>query len=170
MLTGSADFAPDGRFDYELATELERRGFFDGETRIDLVRRRQPSPVSQLEHDAWLLRNSGVFRLVVGFDTGPMHIAGSVGCDAARRTLSLFGPTSPWRYAPYDPSRSHDSLEGRYNTVLRPRRPCLPGLDRQYCVRYDSKRCRECMASLEPEAVAEKARSILAGDSATLGA
>lgn len=161
VLTGSADFSADGRFDRELAIELEQQGFFDGETRIDLIRRPLPAEVSQLEHDAWLLRYSGVFGLVVGFDTGPMHIAGSVGADAARRTLSLFGPTSPWRYAPYDPSRDAESLEGRYNTVLRPRRPCLPGSDRQYCRHYDSRRCRECMASLLPEAAAERALSML---------
>lgn len=69
----------------------------------------------------YLLRYGGVFDAVVGVDTGMMHLAGSItssadgGYDDVRRgnrTVSLFGPTDPNRFRPYDPT-------GRYNRVLR---------------------------------------------------
>jgi len=69
--------------------------------------------------DAYLQRYSGLLSLVIGVDTGLMHIAGSVNSDSegsydnvsGNRTLSLFGPTEPTRYAPYDPTH-------RFNIVI----------------------------------------------------
>ena len=36
-------------------------------------------------------------RLVIGNDSGPLHIAAALGCP----TIGLFGPTSPQRFGPY---------------------------------------------------------------------
>lgn len=74
--------------------------------------------------DAYLLRYSGLFDVVVGVDTGMMQIAGSVSSDAngeyggvaANRTVSLFGPTDPRVYKPYDPT-------GGFNLVVKPAKP-----------------------------------------------
>ena len=70
--------------------------------------------------DAYLLRYAGVFDVVIGVDTGMMHIAGSVssgqngsyGRINGNRTVSLFGPTNPEMYRPYDPT-------GNFNLVVR---------------------------------------------------
>jgi ADP-heptose:LPS heptosyltransferase len=75
---------------------------------------------TNLHIDAYLLRDSGLFLTVVGADTGGMHIAGSVSSDRngnydgvhGNHTISLFGPTDPSRYKPYDPS-------GRFNIVVQ---------------------------------------------------
>jgi ADP-heptose:LPS heptosyltransferase len=72
--------------------------------------------------DAYLLRYSGAFDLVVGVDTGMMQIAGAVSSDGEGRyaavrgnkTVSLFGPTDPRIYRPYDPT-------GNFNVVVAPR-------------------------------------------------
>jgi len=71
--------------------------------------------------DAYLLRYSGAFDLVVGVDTGMMQIAGAVSSDGegrysavrGNRTVSLFGPTDPRIYRPYDPT-------GNFNVVVAP--------------------------------------------------
>lgn len=71
--------------------------------------------------DAYLQRYSGLFSLVIGVDTGMMHIAGSVNSDregsyqnaSGNRTISLFGPTDPRMYRPYDPTN-------RFNVVVQP--------------------------------------------------
>lgn len=71
--------------------------------------------------DAYLLRYSGAFDVVVGVDTGMMQIAGAISSDsegryaAARgnKTVSIFGPTDPRLYRPYDPT-------GAFNLVLAP--------------------------------------------------
>lgn len=70
---------------------------------------------------AYLQRYSGLFSIVIGIDTGMMHIAGSVNSNSdgsyenvsGNKTISLFGPTNPNRYAPYDPT-------GRFNIVVQP--------------------------------------------------
>ncbi len=71
--------------------------------------------------DAYLLRYGGVFDVIAGVDTGMMQIAGSVSSDpggsyegvTGNRTVSLFGPTDPAIYRPYDPT-------GSSNYVVRP--------------------------------------------------
>jgi ADP-heptose:LPS heptosyltransferase len=76
--------------------------------------------------DAYLLRYSGVFDLSVGVDTGMMQIAGSISSDPGgsyrgvrgNRTVSLFGPTEPAVYRPYDPT-------GSFNLVVKPRKKSL---------------------------------------------
>jgi len=79
---------------------------------------------SSLMADAHLLRYSGLFDVVAGVDTGTMQIAGSISSDAdgrygdcrGVRTVSLFGPTLPEVYRPYDPTR-------RFNLALAPATP-----------------------------------------------
>jgi ADP-heptose:LPS heptosyltransferase len=72
--------------------------------------------------DAYLLRYSGRFDIVAGVDTGMMQIAGAISSDSdgrytsarGNRTVSLFGPTDPRIYRPYDPT-------GRFNLVVAPK-------------------------------------------------
>ena len=81
--------------------------------------------LSDLMTNAYLLRYSGLFDVVVGVDTGLMQVAGSVSSDGrgrgfrdrpGNRTVSLFGPTDPAMYRPYDP-------EGSFNLVVTPAMP-----------------------------------------------
>jgi ADP-heptose:LPS heptosyltransferase len=73
--------------------------------------------------DAYLLRYSGAFAVVVGVDTGMMQIAGAISSDSdgryttatGNRTVSLFGPTDSRIYRPYDPT-------GTFNVVVAPKR------------------------------------------------
>ena len=72
--------------------------------------------------DAYLLRYSGAFDVVAGVDTGMMQIAGAISSDSdgryasarGNRTVSLFGPTDPRIYRPYDPT-------GLFNLVVAPK-------------------------------------------------
>lgn len=76
-------------------------------------------------------------RLVVGNDSGPMHIAPALGIP----TFAIFGPTSPLRTGPY----------GKNAFVIKADLDCAP------CFR---RRCRNtaCMKSLQVEEV----RSLIA--------
>jgi lipopolysaccharide heptosyltransferase I len=56
---------------------------------------RIPPPPSVAEMVAWLRRAT----LVVGGDTGPVHIAAALGVP----TLGLYGPTQAWRTGPIGP-------------------------------------------------------------------
>lgn len=69
--------------------------------------------------------------LVVTGDTGPMHLAASVGASG----LALFGPTRPWRTGPF----------GGHFQILTPPVDCLGCL---------KKRCpKPCLELLTPEMV-----------------
>jgi ADP-heptose:LPS heptosyltransferase len=72
--------------------------------------------------DVYLTRYSGVCKVIVGPDTGMMHIAGSVSSNQdgtydektqGNRTVSIFGPTNYATYGPYDPTR-------RFNLAVQP--------------------------------------------------
>ena len=52
------------------------------------------APPTNLRELAGLLRNA---RLVIGADTGPLHLAAAVGT----RVVGLYGPTQVWRNGPY---------------------------------------------------------------------
>ncbi len=76
---------------------------------------------------------------MVTADTGPMHLAAAVGGGG----LALFGPTRPWRTAPF----------GGHFEILTPPVDCLGCL---------KKRCdRPCLELLEPETVWAGLRSVL---------
>ncbi len=67
--------------------------------------------------------------VVIGGDTGPLHIAAALGVA----TVALYGSTDPHRTGPY----------GAKTTILRTKEPCAP------CNRKDCTDVR-CMASIEP--------------------
>ncbi|MEW5725366.1 MAG: glycosyltransferase family 9 protein [Thermodesulfobacteriota bacterium] len=84
-----------------------------------------------------------VFRradVVVGPDTGPVHLAAAVGT----KVVALFGPTAPWRTGPW----------GEEHTVIRLGRECSP------CRRKDCPEPR-CMSEISPEAVLAAVRETL---------
>jgi len=79
-------------------------------------------------------------RLVVGGDTGPVHIAAALGVP----TLALYGPTSPDLTGPRGPAVC----------VLRHDVPCAPCRDRN-CVRW------ECMLAISTEEVTSASLALL---------
>lgn len=52
------------------------------------------APPTTLRELAWILRQA---RLVIGSDTGPLHLADALGA----RVIGLYGPTDPRRNGPY---------------------------------------------------------------------
>jgi lipopolysaccharide heptosyltransferase I len=86
--------------------------------------------------------------LVIGNDTGPMHIAAALD----RPIVALYGPTNPDYTGPY----------GRLNTVVRHPIECSPCLSR-HC---SHKSClRKLEADIVLEAVARQLRIVEHGDS-----
>lgn len=158
VFTGAREFPSDGHYDRAVSEQLERQGKVDGERCIDLITEGNLAAGLQLQRDAHFLRYSGVPRVVVGNDTGPLHLAGAVGEDAKNRTLSLFGPTHWGRYAPYDPTRRFpDRPAGDWNRVVQAKLDCLPAGTEEACRCY-RRGCRRpefCMSALSPGAVLE---------------
>lgn len=81
--------------------------------------------------------------LLIGNDSGPMHIAAALG----KPVIALFGPTDPSRTGPYR----------QIHRVLQLSLPCVP------CM---SKKCRAtrpmaCLRDLTPETVAERVLAVL---------
>jgi ADP-heptose:LPS heptosyltransferase len=162
-LTGAPGFAADGYYDRDTIERFKAEGLIDGERCIDLVTDDGLTATLHLQRDTHFLRYSGVPAVVVGCDTGPMHMAGSVGEDARNRTISLFGPTNWGRYAPFDPSRRFpDKPEGRWNRVLTIHADCGPAGTSEACDCY-RRGCahKKCMATLSPETVFDCITSIL---------
>ena len=79
--------------------------------------------------------------LVIGGDTGPVHIAAAVGTS----TVSLFRVTDPWRNGPRGPE--HIRLKSPLG--------CSP------CLRKDCPQDRECARSISVDSVFSAVRSIL---------
>jgi heptosyltransferase I len=52
------------------------------------------APPTSLRELAWILQRA---ELVIGGDTGPLHLAAALGT----RVIGLYGPTDPWRNGPY---------------------------------------------------------------------
>jgi ADP-heptose:LPS heptosyltransferase len=163
VLMGGREFKSDGHYDRHAVEQFAREGLVDGANCIDLITTHDLVPALQLQRDAHFLRYSGVPRLVVGNDTGPMHIAGSVGDDARNKTLSLFGPTNWGRYAPYDPSkRFPDQPAGEWNRVLSFNPGCGPVGHQEACRCY-RRGCshKTCMVELSPATVLESVLSMV---------
>ncbi|HLE84858.1 MAG TPA: lipopolysaccharide heptosyltransferase I [Thermoanaerobaculia bacterium] len=79
-------------------------------------------------------------RLVLGGDTGPVHLAHALGTPV----VCLMGPTDPARHGPY----------GAPERALARRLPC------SYCYRrFDSTKA--CLLEIPPRAVVERALAIL---------
>jgi len=79
-------------------------------------------------------------KLLITTDTGPMHMAVSMGCPV----VALFGPTAPWRTGPY----------GKGHKVIRADVECSPCL---------KKRCdhMKCMDDITVEKVFEGVRELI---------
>lgn len=77
---------------------------------------------------------------VVSTDTGPMHLAVSVGTPA----VALFGPTAPWRTGPYGPGHQ----------IVRAGLECAPCFKRQ-CETVD------CMGQISVEQVFNAVKKII---------
>lgn len=163
VLTGANTFRSDGHYDRQLMEQFVRDGIIDEENCINLITGGDFPPDLQLQRDTHFLRYSGVPAVVVGNDTGPMQIAGSVGEDARNRTVSLFGPTNWGRYAPYDPSRRYpDSPAGEWNHVLCRDPGCRPAGNCEACKYYRSG-ChhKQCMVDISPQTVADAVMSMV---------
>jgi len=87
-----------------------------------------------------MLNRAEVF---ISGDTGPLHFAAGLGVP----TLSLFGPSSPVRWAP---------VGGRHRMLTGS--PCSCGAGASVCQTADF-----CLAAITPEQVLEQLKIILAG-------
>jgi heptosyltransferase I len=65
------------------------------------------APPTNLRELAWLLRHA---RVVIGGDTGPLHLAAALGT----KVVGLYGPTNPRRTGPYG---QLDHCVDRYSTT-----------------------------------------------------
>ena len=81
-------------------------------------------------------------RLVLGGDTGPLHLAHALGAPV----LCVMGPTDPRRHGPY--AAGHRAIAQHL--------PC------SYCYRRFDE-AKACLLGLPAEAVAERALALLAG-------
>ncbi len=97
---------------------------------------------------AALLRRS---RLVLGGDTGPIHLAHALGTPV----LCLIGPTDPERNGPYAAGTNGDDRPGKYGArVLQHRLPC------SNCYRRFAEP-KACLLGIPPERVVEEALALL---------
>ncbi|MFH1136739.1 MAG: glycosyltransferase family 9 protein [Pseudomonadota bacterium] len=104
-----------------------------------------PDPAADLTGRTSLPVLAEVFRrvdLVVGPDTGPMHLAAATGTPV----IALFGPTAPWRTGPFGPG----------SLALRTGIECSP------CFRKSCPRPR-CLTDLTPDTVARAVGRFLEG-------
>lgn len=98
---------------------------------------------ARLQHAAGLAqlaRELRGARLVLGGDTGPLHLARALGC----RVLTVHGPTDPRLHGPWD--RPHATV---HRTL-----PC------SFCHRRMAE-AKACLTTLSPTLVAERARRLL---------
>lgn len=111
-----------------------------------------PGTVVNLAGGTTLRQLAEIFRvlqLAVGADSGPMHIASAVGLPV----ISLWGPTSPRRSAPY--KNEHLVLQSAIGCAPCYRRTC-PGLGQL------------CLTRILPEAVAGLASELMNGSVAEM--
>ena len=80
-------------------------------------------------------------RLVVGGDTGPVHLAAGL----KRPTIMLMGPTDANRNGPY----------GQQENAIEAEHPC------KHCWKRACPYGRDCLLAIRPEAVEEKAERLL---------
>ena len=87
---------PPERF-HELGRRLERGvvvAWGPGEKELAEATKLPLAPATNLRELAWLLRHAA---LVIGGDTGPLHLAAALGV----KVVGLYGPTNPLRNGPY---------------------------------------------------------------------
>jgi heptosyltransferase I len=112
------------------------------------VERRATVPVINLAGRTSLRDLLGMFErsaVAIGPDSGPMHVAGAMGCPV----VSLWGATSPARSAPY----------GSEKLVIQGDTPCAPCYQRRCPIG------RLCMETVSAAAVLAKAEIALASRS-----
>ena len=95
-------------------------------------------PTTLLELAAWI-RSAGLF---IGSDTGPMHLAVSVGTPC----VAMFGTTLPSKSGPLGPQ--HIALQCRYDGGSS---------------RYRRRTTNAAMLAISPQMVIDAASSLLAG-------
>ncbi|MFO8056981.1 MAG: glycosyltransferase family 9 protein, partial [bacterium] len=85
-------------------------------------------------------------RLVLGNDSGVLHLAGAVGTPA----VAVFGPTDPAIWG----------VKQKHAINLAPELSCAP------CSRETMRECssRECLQAVSPDEVIEKACGLLRGE------
>ena len=79
-------------------------------------------------------------QILITTDTGPMHIAASMG----KPVVAIFGPTAPWRTGPF----------GNQHTVVRVDLPCSPCFKR-HCDQHD------CMKKISDDLVIDAVKKKL---------
>ncbi len=82
-----------------------------------------------------------VSRLVMGTESGPLHMANALGC----RAISIFGPVDSHIYGPYD--------KGEFHTTLKHSLPCQPCYQNFRIPECDN---RLCLKELTPHFVFER--------------
>ncbi len=104
--------------------------------RLNLAGRTTPSQLAAV---------LGKCDLLIGIDSGPMHVAAAMG----RPVVALFGPTDPWRTGP----------QGEGHRVIFHQQDCW-----RPCVHPVTPNCghRNCMMAITSDEVLEAARHILA--------
>jgi lipopolysaccharide heptosyltransferase I len=112
-----------------------------------------PPTVTILEL-AWLLRQADLF---VGVDSGPLHLAATLGT----RVLGLYGPKHPGTYGPYWPG-SRIVRSGEHCSPCPHRRCPQPNVVVAEIPGEGSVRLSPCMESLTVDMALAEARAILA--------
>jgi lipopolysaccharide heptosyltransferase I len=97
----------------------------------------RPAAAADLPTLAGLVRRA---RLVLGGDTGPLHLAHALGAPV----LGVFGPTDPGRHGPY----------GAPERAVSRRLPC------SFCHKRLGE-TKACLWAIPPEAVVERALALL---------
>ena len=117
---------------------------------------RAPAYVLSFAEDAPLTRYAALLasaRLVLGVDSGPLHLAAAVGTP----TVRLFGPTDPAVFGPWGPA-------GRHAVVRSAALPCMP------CGRLDypdaELPAHPCVRLIHPNLVVNAARTLLGQEDA----
>jgi heptosyltransferase-2/heptosyltransferase-3 len=91
-------------------------------------------------------------RLVIGPDSGPLHVAVAVGTPS----VHLYGPVNPQKFGPWGPG-------GRHRVVIS-RRDCVPCNRLDYSVQELSE--HPCVSEIEAHTVLAAANALLAGKGA----
>ncbi|NJN19598.1 MAG: glycosyltransferase family 9 protein [Oscillochloris sp.] len=89
----------------------------------------------------------GHATLVLGVDSGPLHLAVSQGVP----TIHLFGPSDERRFGPWGPAEQQ--------IVLRTLLPCTPCGVFSHCPRHTEP--VECMAAITPQAVIAAVKGVI---------
>ena len=97
-------------------------------------------------------------ELVVGVDSGPLHLAVAAGTPS----VALFGPASVLQFMPWGPRERHLTIEADL--------PCVPCRRLDLChIEPDGEGPPPCMRALEAHEVVEMARELLDGEDPAYG-